>query len=99
MALTTLKNGHVAVEGNEVHSASLVKAANNGRCACETGHCLDHQDYQEVPGQELLQYIDEHGNCQDVTSSDVNEHLKATTCKDITANDFRTWGIVLAAMA
>jgi DNA topoisomerase IB len=35
-------------------------------------------------GQELLQYIDEQGNCQDVTG------------KDITANDFRAWaGTVL----
>src|SRR5215217_39715 len=54
---------------------------------------------QELPGQELLQYIDEQGNCQDVTSSDVNEYLKAITGKDITAKDFRPWaGTVLAAM-
>jgi DNA topoisomerase I len=55
---------------------------------------------QELPGQELLQYIDEEGNCQDVTSSDVNNYLKEITGGDITAKDFRTWaGTVLAAMA
>jgi DNA topoisomerase I len=55
---------------------------------------------QELPGQELLQYIDESGNCQDVTSTDVNNYLKEITGKDITAKDFRTWaGTVLAAMA
>ena len=55
---------------------------------------------QELPGQELLQYIDEEGNPQDVTSSDVNAFLKEITGKDITAKDFRTWaGTVLAAMA
>ena len=40
---------------------------------------------QELPGQELLQYVDEAGNCQDVTSTDVNEYLKEITGKDITA--------------
>jgi DNA topoisomerase IB len=35
--LTTLKNRHVAIEGNEIRSASLVKAANNRRCAYATG--------------------------------------------------------------
>ena len=55
---------------------------------------------QELLGQELLQYVDEEGNCQDVTSSDVNDYLKEITGTDITAKDFRTWaGTVLAAMA
>jgi DNA topoisomerase I len=55
---------------------------------------------QELPGQELLQYIDEEGHCQDVTSSDVNDYLKEITGGDITAKDFRTWaGTVLAALA
>jgi DNA topoisomerase I len=55
---------------------------------------------QELPGQELIQYIDEEGNCQDVTSTDVNDYLKEIGGRDITAKDFRTWaGTVLAAMA
>ena len=55
---------------------------------------------QDLPGQELLQYIDEAGSCQDVTSSDVNNYLKEITGNDFTAKDFRTWaGTVLAAMA
>ena len=55
---------------------------------------------QELPGQELLQYVDEEGQCQDVTSTDVNAYLKEITGRDITAKDFRTWaGTVLAAMA
>jgi DNA topoisomerase I len=55
---------------------------------------------QELPGQELIQYIDDDGKPQDVTSSDVNSYLRQITGKDITAKDFRTWsGTVLAAMA
>ena len=55
---------------------------------------------QDLPGQELIQYVDERGICRDVSSTDVNEYLKEITGKDITAKDFRTWaGTVLAAMA
>ena len=35
--LTTLKNRHVAVEGNEVRSALPARAASNGRCGSGTG--------------------------------------------------------------
>src|SRR5437588_939879 len=55
---------------------------------------------QDLPGQELLQYFDEDGKLQDVTSNDVNSYLKEITGRDVTAKDFRTWaGTVLAAMA
>ena len=48
----------------------------------------------------MLQFVDEADNCQDVTSTDVNDYLKEITGKDITAKDFRTRaGTVLAAMA
>jgi DNA topoisomerase-1 len=100
--LTTLKNRHVAVEGNEVRFRFTGKSGKqwslrvrNRRVAKIIKAC------QELPGQELLQYIDESGNCQDVTSTDVNNYLREIIGKDITANkDFRTWaGTVLAAMA
>jgi DNA topoisomerase-1 len=60
----------------------------------------DHKGVSGPARAELLQYVDEAGSCQDVTSSDVNDYLKEITGKDITAKDFRTWaGTVLAAMA
>ena len=99
--LTTLKNRHVAIEGNEVSFRFTGKSGKqwslrirNRRVAKIVKAC------QELPGQELLQYIDEAGSHQDVTSTDVNNYLKEITGKDITAKDFRTWaGTVLAAMA
>jgi DNA topoisomerase-1 len=55
---------------------------------------------QDLPGQELFQYVDESGETRDVTSSDVNAYLREISGEDITAKDFRTWhGTVLAAMA
>jgi DNA topoisomerase I len=99
--LTTLKNRHVSVDANEVRFRFTGKSGKqwslrvrDRRIAKVIKAC------QELPGQELLQYVDEAGNCQNVMSSDVNDYLREITGKDITAKDFRTWaGTVLAAMA
>ena len=55
---------------------------------------------QDLPGQQLFQYLDEDGERQQVTSTDVNDYLREIAGSDVTAKDFRTWaGTVLAAMA
>ena len=55
---------------------------------------------QELPGQELFQYVDDDGAVQDVDSADVNEYLREIAGEEFTAKDFRTWaGTVLAALA
>jgi DNA topoisomerase-1 len=99
--LTTLKNRHVAVDGNEVRFRFTGKSGKQWSLRVRDRRVAKiMRACQELPGQELLQYIDESGNCQDVTSTDVNSYLKEITGKDITAKDFRTWaGTVLAAMA
>jgi DNA topoisomerase I len=99
--LTTLKNRHVDVNGSELRFNFKGKSGKiwrlgvrNRRVAKVIRAC------QELPGQELFQYIDEAGELRDVTSSDVNAYLKEISGEDITAKDFRTWhGTVLAAMA
>lgn len=99
--LTTLKNRHVAIDGNEVRFRFTGKSGKQWSLRVRDRRIANIiKDCQDLPGQELLQYIDEAGNCQDVTSSDVNDYLREITGKDITAKDFRTWaGTVLAAMA
>jgi DNA topoisomerase I len=99
--LTTLKNRHVEVNGSDVRFRFIGKGGKqwslrirDRRIARIIRAC------QELPGQELLQYIDEEGRQQDVTSGDVNAYLREITGQGITAKDFRTWaGTVLAAMA
>jgi DNA topoisomerase-1 len=55
---------------------------------------------QELPGQELFQYVDDEGRQQDVKSGDVNDYLRQISGAEFSAKDFRTWaGTVLAAMA
>ncbi len=99
--LTTLKNRHVAIDGNEVRFRFVGKSGKQWSLRVRDRRVAKIiRACQELPGQELLQYIDEAGNCQDVTSTDVNNYLKEITGKDITAKDFRTWaGTVLAVMA
>jgi DNA topoisomerase-1 len=55
---------------------------------------------QDLPGEELFQYLDENGERHSIGSSDVNNYLREITGEDFTAKDFRTWaGTVLAAKA
>jgi DNA topoisomerase-1 len=99
--LTTLKNRHAEVNG------SVVRFRFTGKCGKQWSLRVKDRriariirQCQELPGQELIQYVDDDGKPQDVTSNDVNDYLRETTGLEITAKDFRTWaGTVLAAMA
>jgi DNA topoisomerase-1 len=99
--LTTLRNRHVQVSGARVHFAFRGKSGvrheidvRDSRLARVVKRC------QELPGQELFQYIDEEGQRRAVDSADVNEYLQQLTGEEVTAKDFRTWaGTVLAAQA
>lgn len=46
---------------------------------------------QDLPGQNLFQYLDDSGFAQPVTSSDVNAYLAETMGEAMTAKSFRTW--------
>lgn len=99
--LTTLQNRHVEVEGSEVRFRFTGKSGKQWSLKVKDKRVAKIiKACQELPGQELLQYIDEDGTHQDVTSNDVNAYLKEITAEEITAKDFRTWaGTLLAALA
>jgi len=99
--LTTMLDQHVRVRGDKLIFHFRGKSGK--------WHEVDVQDRrlakivrncQDLPGQELFQYVDENGNRQRVSSEDVNDYLREISAEDFTAKDFRTWaGTVLAAMA
>jgi len=99
--LTTLQNRHAKVEGAKLKLNFKGKSGkvwkldvSDRRIARIVKSC------QELPGQNLFQYVDEEGQPQAITSADVNAYLKEISGRDITAKDFRTWnGTVLAAVA
>jgi DNA topoisomerase-1 len=97
--LTTLRDGHVVVNGGRVRFTFRGKSGvehdiqlDDRRLARTIKACRD------IPGYDLFQYIDEQGERHAVGSSDVNAYLKEITGQDYTSKDFRTWaGTVLAA--
>jgi DNA topoisomerase I len=99
--LTTLRNPHVKVQGSELRFQFKGKSGKTWRLQLKDRRVARIvKACQELPGQELFQYLDENGELKDVTSADVNAYLKEITGRDITAKDFRTWaGTVLAALA
>lgn len=98
--LTTLQDRHVRVEGAQIELRFRGKS--------KVYHTLKLKDrrmanilkrLRDLPGQELFQYLDEHGNTHTIESNDVNEYLRAITGEDYTAKDFRTWaGTMLATL-
>ncbi|HEY0455900.1 MAG TPA: DNA topoisomerase IB [Verrucomicrobiae bacterium] len=99
--LTTMKVRHAKVNGNKVHFHFRGKSGKEHNIDVEDKHLARIvKSCQDLPGQDLFEYIDENGELQDVKSEDVNDYLREITGADFTAKDFRTWsGTVLAAMA
>jgi len=99
--LTTLKNRHATVTGTRVRFRFRGKSGRqhevgirDRRLAAVVRRC------QDLPGQELFQWVDDDGESHDVASDDVNDYLREISGIDITAKDFRTWaGTVLAYRA
>lgn len=99
--LTTMQEEHVDVEGSTVQFHFRGKSGKD--------HLIDVKDrqlaniikrFQDLPGRELFQYIDEDKELRTVASDDVNEYLQEITGKEFTAKDFRTWaGTVTATCA
>lgn len=101
VGLTTMRDRHVSIRGGVLHFAFRGKGGKH--------HEIDLEDprlarivrrVQELPGQELFQYLDDTGNRQTISSTDVNAYLHEIAGDEFSAKDFRTWaGTVLAAVA
>ena len=97
--LTTLRDGHVKVQGTRVEFSFRGKSG--------VQHAIGFEDRRlarivkacrDIPGYDLFQFYDENGQRQAVGSADVNAYLKEISSEDYTSKDFRTWaGTVHAA--
>lgn len=98
--LSTMRDRHVKIGRGTLHFEFRGKGGKN--------HEIDLHDprlasivrqAQDLPGQDLFQYLDENGDAQKIGSTDVNEYLREIAGEEFSAKDFRTWaGTVLAAV-
>ncbi len=99
--LTTMRNRHAKVDGSQLRFKFKGKSGKtwsigitDRRLARIVRRC------QELPEQELFEYIDDDAARHPIDSEDVNNYLREIAGEDFTAKDFRTWaGTVAAATA
>ena len=96
--LTTLRDRHVTVSGTRLRFRFRGKGGmmhtigvRDRRLAQIVARC------QDLPGQELFQYLDEDGEPHPIGSEDVNAYLQDAAGVDVTAKEFRTWAGTLMA--
>jgi len=98
--LTTMKDRHVDVKGAKLRFRFRGKSGRPHEIAVTDRRIAKIVlKLQDLPGQDLFQYVDDEGDLHNITSQDVNEYLREITGEEFTAKDFRTWaGTVLAAI-
>ncbi len=99
--LTTLRTPQVRVRGAEVRFSFPGKSGRRHEIGVHDPHAARViRRCQDLPGQHLFQYPDDHGEPRSIGSTEVNEYLRALSGEDFTAKDFRTWmGTLMAAVA
>ena len=90
--LTTLQEDHVEVIGAKIVFRFRGKSGKE--------HEIEVKDKrvarivkasQDLPGQNLFEYLDDEGEPRPVRSDDVNDYLREISEGDFSAKDFRTW--------
>src|SRR5262249_55129904 len=98
--LTTLKDQHAEIRGPELRFVFTGKSGRTWKLTVRNRRVAKVvKAAQELPGQRLFQYLDDDGDVEQVTSTDVNAYLREISGRDISAKDFRTWGATVLAAA
>jgi DNA topoisomerase-1 len=95
---TTLRTQHGQVKGDTLRLQFKAKSGKEANLRV-TDKSLARfvKACQDLDEQHLFAWLDAAGEAHPVTSSDVNEYIKAATGGDFTAKNFRTWGASLLA--
>ncbi|MEO6093477.1 MAG: DNA topoisomerase IB [Novosphingobium sp.] len=89
---TTLRNRHAKIERGVLRLRFRGKSGKLHEIDCDDPklvRCVKRM--QDLPGQNLFQYLDEEGSPVAVGSADVNEYLHEIMGDEFTARNFRTW--------
>ena len=97
--LTTLKNDHVNIKGNEIRFSFKGKKGVYHRVLLKSKRFARiMKQCKAIPGKELFQYLDENGEPHRVDSGKVNQYLKDVLEMDFTTKEFRTWAGTLSML-
>jgi len=97
--LTTLRDKHVKFEGATVLFDFVGKKGVKHKIKLQSRRMANLvKKCQDIPGQELFQYLDDDGHRHTVGSGDINHYLKEISGEDFTAKDFRAWAGSLNAL-
>ena len=98
--LTTLRNRHAKVQGASLELRFRGKSGKEHRVRVEDRRLARLiRTLQDLPGQELFQYVGEDGTPSGIDSSDVNAYLREVGGEEISAKVFRTWAGTVRALA
>lgn len=98
--LTTLRSRHLAIEGARLSFAFKGKSGKEWKLELTDRRIARVlKSIQELPGQHLLQYLDEDGQRRQVTSGEVNAYIRQHAAEDFSSKDFRTWGGTVRALS
>jgi len=97
--LTTLKDKHVKINGNELKFIFKGKKGVHQDIALKSKKLINIvKQCRDIPGQELFQFYDEEGQKHAIDSGMVNQYIKEISGGHFTAKDFRTWAGTLHAL-
>ncbi len=89
---TTLRRRHAEVTGKTLKLRYKGKSGKMREVTLTDGSLARMvRNMQDLPGQNVFKYVDDGGEVETVTSSDVNEYLEACMGERFTAKNFRTW--------
>jgi DNA topoisomerase I len=95
---TTLRNRHLKIEGGRL------KLSYTGKHGIKRTVTINDRSLariarrtQDLPGQNLFEFLDDNDCPRAVTSTDVNAYIRDAMGDEFTAKDFRTWGASVIA--
>ena len=90
--LTTLRQRHAGVRGSVLRLCFRGKSGRQHEVSLDDARVARIvRRCQQLPGQELFQFVDADGVARSVGSGDVNDYLEQACGGRFTAKDFRTW--------
>lgn len=95
---TTLRKRHAEVRAGKLKLEFKAKSGKLRRLTVSDRSLLQCvRKMQDLRGQHLFRWLDDDGQPQPVTSTDVNQYIKDAMRADFTAKHFRTWGASVIA--